>query len=149
MGEKSYSLWRFEAFFFLLICFPHKPKGGGGGGGWEGDAIHSLESSLVSVYKVLELVLFKENELIQIYNEFPNFLHLSTISTLITMPKLDPYPTSPWSSGLPYGGHNNCQSPAHVTSSTCWGKPKGSFRNCKSGSMRSTQESIYQLTEKN
>ena len=67
---------------------------------------------------------------------------------MIIMPKLDPYPTSPWSSGLPYGGHNNCQSPAHATSSTCWAKPKGSFRNCKSGSMRSTQESIYQLTEK-
>ena len=64
------------------------------------------------------------------------------------MPKLDPYPTSPWSSELPYGGHNNCQSPAHATSSTCWGKAKGSFRNCKSGSMRSTQESINQLTEK-
>ena len=58
-----------KLFFFFSSVFHINQRGGGG------DAIHSLESSLVSVYKVLELVLFKENELIQIYNEFPNFLH--------------------------------------------------------------------------
>ena len=68
----------FKLFFFFSSVFHINQRGGGGGGGGgvgEGDAIHSLESSLVSVYKLLELVLFKENELIQIYNEFPNFLH--------------------------------------------------------------------------
>ena len=76
--KKSYSLLRFEAFFFLLIRFPHKPKGGGR----NVDAIHSLESSLVSVYKLLELVLFKENELIQIYNESALIFSIEVLSVV-------------------------------------------------------------------
>ncbi|XP_034676552.1 replication factor C subunit 3-like [Vitis riparia] len=63
------------------------------------------------------------------------------------MPKLDPYPTSPWNSESQYGGNNHCHSPSNATPSTCWGKTVGPFRNRKSYDI-STQESIHQLTQK-
>eukprot|EP00261_Vitis_vinifera_P039288 XP_019080531.1 PREDICTED: replication factor C subunit 3-like isoform X3 [Vitis vinifera] len=63
------------------------------------------------------------------------------------MPKLDPYPASPWNSESQYGGNNHCHSPSNATPSTCWGKTVGPFRNRKSYDI-STQESIHQLTQK-
>ncbi|KAL6348625.1 hypothetical protein AAG906_016149 [Vitis piasezkii] len=55
------------------------------------------------------------------------------------MPKLDPYPASPWNSESQYGGNNHCHSPSNATPSTCWGKTVGPFRNRKSYDI-STQE---------
>ncbi|KAL6348784.1 hypothetical protein AAG906_033440 [Vitis piasezkii] len=55
------------------------------------------------------------------------------------MPKLDPYPASPWNSESQNGGNNHCHSPSNATPSTCWGKTVGPFRNRKSYDI-STQE---------
>lgn len=65
------------------------------------------------------------------------------------MPKLDPYPPSPWSSESRYGGCRHRHSPSQAKPSRCWGKAVGLLRNRKNYDISTDdQECKYQMTQR-